>query len=214
MEPERRLRSLAWMKPRLLPGVRCSTLNTVHRSLPCITTMPGRSWVAGMYIGPKLSPYGMAREFPLVEPEVDFDVDLHGHGLAVLLGRLELPGAHRLDGFLIQSQAEGALHADVAGPAVGAHHHEQHHRPLILGLAGLLRVFRIGREDGAGRAHSAAHAIDAAADAAAPSRSYARPAARTHAAPRTRADAAAEAGPVRWRAYRGHGIAQRSRLWQ
>src|SRR6202047_25629 len=51
MAPVRRLRSLAWMKARRLPGVRCSTLNTECRSLLCLMIMPGRSWVAGIDIG-------------------------------------------------------------------------------------------------------------------------------------------------------------------
>src|SRR5215472_6734453 len=50
MAPVRRLRSLAWMKARKLPGVRCSTLNTECRSLLCLMIMPGRNWVAGIDI--------------------------------------------------------------------------------------------------------------------------------------------------------------------
>src|SRR5579859_2579551 len=48
MAPVRRLRSLAWMKARRLPGVRCSTLNTECRSLLCLMIMPGRNCVAGI----------------------------------------------------------------------------------------------------------------------------------------------------------------------
>src|SRR5882672_5249042 len=51
MAPVRRLRSLAWMKARRLPGVRCSTLKTECRSLLCLMIMPGRSCVAGIDIG-------------------------------------------------------------------------------------------------------------------------------------------------------------------
>src|SRR3974377_1807342 len=50
MAPVRRLRSLAWMNARRLPGVRCSTLNTECRSLLCLMTMPGRICVAGIAI--------------------------------------------------------------------------------------------------------------------------------------------------------------------
>src|SRR5579871_2108955 len=50
MAPVRRLRSLAWIKARRFPGVRCSTLNTECRSLLCLITIPGRSWVAGIAI--------------------------------------------------------------------------------------------------------------------------------------------------------------------
>src|ERR1700688_4848058 len=55
MAPVRRLRSLAWIKARKLPGVRCSTLKTECRSLLCLMIMPGRSWVAGMAIAKLLS---------------------------------------------------------------------------------------------------------------------------------------------------------------
>src|SRR3954464_37453 len=55
--PVRKLRSLAWMKARRFPGVRCSTLNTECRSLLCLMIMPGRSWVAGIDIAWKLSLY-------------------------------------------------------------------------------------------------------------------------------------------------------------
>src|SRR5438034_6258456 len=53
--PVRRFRSLAWMKARRLPGVRCSTLKTECRSLLCLMIMPGRSWVAGIAIAKKIS---------------------------------------------------------------------------------------------------------------------------------------------------------------
>jgi hypothetical protein len=48
--PVRRFLSLAWMKARKLPGVRCSTANTECRSLLCLMIMPGRIWVAGIDI--------------------------------------------------------------------------------------------------------------------------------------------------------------------
>src|SRR5262245_28863868 len=50
MAPVRKLRSLAWMNARRLPGVRCSTLNTECKSLLCLMIMPGRIWVAGIDI--------------------------------------------------------------------------------------------------------------------------------------------------------------------
>src|SRR4029077_2551216 len=53
MAPVRRLRNLAWINARRLPGVRCSTLNTECRSLLCLMIMPGRSWVAGIDIAAK-----------------------------------------------------------------------------------------------------------------------------------------------------------------
>src|SRR5678809_1023088 len=55
MAPVRRLRSLAWIKARRLPGVRCSTLKTECRSLLCLMIMPGRSWVAGIAIAGQFS---------------------------------------------------------------------------------------------------------------------------------------------------------------
>src|SRR5579859_3519470 len=50
MAPVRRLRSLAWINARRLPGVRCSTLKTACRSLLCLIIIPGRNWVAGIDI--------------------------------------------------------------------------------------------------------------------------------------------------------------------
>src|ERR1700736_564329 len=52
--PVRKLRSLAWMNARKLPGVRCSTLKTVCSSLLCLMIMPGRICVAGIAIKEKL----------------------------------------------------------------------------------------------------------------------------------------------------------------
>src|SRR5690348_8086410 len=46
--PDFRLRSLAWMNARRLPGVRCSTLKTRCSWSLCLMIMPGRSWVAGI----------------------------------------------------------------------------------------------------------------------------------------------------------------------
>src|ERR1700733_5673058 len=57
MAPEGRLRSLAWMNARRLPGVRCSTLKTVCSSLLCLMIMPGRICVAGIAIKEKLLHY-------------------------------------------------------------------------------------------------------------------------------------------------------------
>src|SRR5580693_9036529 len=50
MAPDFKLRSLAWMKARRLPGVRCSTLKTVCNWSLCLMIMPGRSCVAGIAI--------------------------------------------------------------------------------------------------------------------------------------------------------------------
>src|ERR1019366_9564907 len=55
MAPVRRLRNLAWIKARRLPGVRCSTLKTEWRSLLCRMIIPGRSWVAGIDIAGQIS---------------------------------------------------------------------------------------------------------------------------------------------------------------
>src|ERR1035437_9508604 len=54
MAPVRRLRSLAWMKARRLPGVRCSTLKTRCSWSLCLMIMPGRICVAGIAIRVKL----------------------------------------------------------------------------------------------------------------------------------------------------------------
>jgi hypothetical protein len=57
----------------------------------------------------------------LVEPEVNFDVDLHRHRAAILHRRLEFPPAHGLERFLIQAHAEAAGYFDVPGIAVLIH---------------------------------------------------------------------------------------------
>src|SRR5580658_2153612 len=64
MAPVRRLRSLAWMKARRFPGVRCSTLNTECRSLLCLMIMPGRIWVAGIDIAKEISLYDCGLQEP------------------------------------------------------------------------------------------------------------------------------------------------------
>src|ERR1700731_4068067 len=66
------LRSLAWMKARRLPGVRCSTWKTRCSWSLCLMIMPGRICVAEIAIERKL--------------------------LAVLSGLLELVGPYRKDG--------------------------------------------------------------------------------------------------------------------
>ena len=48
--PDLRLRSLAWMKARRLPGVRCSTEKTTWSWSLCLIIMPGRICVAGIDI--------------------------------------------------------------------------------------------------------------------------------------------------------------------
>ena len=51
MFPLRRLRILAWTKPRRLPGVRWNTLKTENSSLLNLTTIPGRIWVEEIIAG-------------------------------------------------------------------------------------------------------------------------------------------------------------------
>ena len=39
------------------------------------------------------------------------------------MARLEVPVLHGFDGFFVESHAEGAHHANVAGTAIGIHDH-------------------------------------------------------------------------------------------
>jgi hypothetical protein len=40
-----------------------------------------------------------------VQMEIDFDVDLHSHRLAIFISRLENPGFYGFDGLFIQTQS-------------------------------------------------------------------------------------------------------------
>src|SRR5262249_7837390 len=68
--PVRRFFMRVCMEPRLLPGVRCSVLNTEYRSPSCWMTMPGRRSVALMLLifGPvPCLDFGNSRGRPLSE---------------------------------------------------------------------------------------------------------------------------------------------------
>lgn len=56
-----------------------------------------------------------------VEPEVNFDVDLHRHRAAVLHCRLEFPLAHGFNGFLVETHAQAARNLDIARLTVLIH---------------------------------------------------------------------------------------------
>src|SRR5450432_4719090 len=105
MAPVRRLRSLAWMKARRLPGVRCSTEKTECRSLLCLMIMPGRSCVAGIDIGRTLS----LCDCGLHEPAARLSGRRAGHNSATT-------GAKAL--FYTQTAQEGN-HMSVAGGSTG-----------------------------------------------------------------------------------------------
>src|SRR5438874_13541838 len=47
-------------------------------------------------------------ELKLIQPEANFYVQLHGHGLPIFLGGLKFPGADGFHGLLVQSQAQRA----------------------------------------------------------------------------------------------------------
>src|SRR5580698_2818988 len=93
---------------------------------------------------------------PLKEPKVHLNTGLHGHRLAVLHPRLELPFAHRFDGLLIQTEAQRRDDPDLRGIAALIDDQSQPHRALKLGLAGFFRIFRFRREQQHRRGHSLA----------------------------------------------------------
>src|SRR5258706_14895590 len=60
MEPVRKLRIFVAMAARLLPGVRCSTLCTVHSTPSWRMVIPGRNCVARISVAPDA--YGILRQ--------------------------------------------------------------------------------------------------------------------------------------------------------
>src|SRR5271163_3785290 len=86
--PDFKLRSRVAMAARLLPGVRCSTLNTVYRLPSNWITIPGRSCVAfTISLTPRI----------LVEPQIasaghNEQVTLSGARLRRVLLRQAVPG--------------------------------------------------------------------------------------------------------------------------
>src|SRR5947209_5051080 len=81
----------------------------------------------------------------LVEVEVDFDVYRNGDWLTVFFRRLEFPGLHLLDDFLVKAHAQRPRELYVAHAAIGADDATDYDRALIFCLAGFFRVFRLGR---------------------------------------------------------------------
>jgi len=82
--------------------------------------------------------------------EIDFDGDLHATGTPSFFAGFKLPGFDGFDGFFVEAQSQGTGDADIVRPAVGADGYGEPDFALVLGLAGFLGVFRLGRESGYG----------------------------------------------------------------
>src|ERR1019366_2769410 len=87
---------------------------------------------------------------------------------------LEAPSLHCLDGFLIQTQSQRALHSDFAGLAVRTHYQPQHACPLVLRLARFFRVLRIGLINNLRRRNATAYTERAATRTTAMTRTKSR----------------------------------------
>ena len=64
--------------------------------------------------------------------EVNLYGHLHGHGLTVLLSRIETPFLHTLYGLPIQTHTQGLRDADVSRFPIGIHHQLERNRPLVM----------------------------------------------------------------------------------
>src|SRR5579883_566288 len=111
--------------------------------------------------------------FRLQKPEIDLDDRGHSDRFTVLFARREFPLFDGFDGLFVQSQSEAARDPNVGGAAAGIDFHVEQHRPLELGLARLLRIFRFDLEEQRGRGYSAARLEHSATSTAAVSGSEA-----------------------------------------
>src|ERR1700731_4257999 len=118
-----------------------------------------------------------------VQVEVDFDSHLHVHGMSIFLAGFEAPRLYRLDGFFIQSHAEGIHHANIGGAAVGGDDDHQRAGSLIFCLAGFFGKFRIGGKNRSRRSYTSAGTEYAATHASARAWTYARSRTGTNARP-------------------------------
>src|SRR5438552_19163982 len=78
-------------------------------------------------------------ELKLIQPEADFYVQLHGHGLAIFLGGLKLPSEDGFHGLLVESQAQRAGYAHVVAAETGTNHAPPHPVSMFLRIQGSLR---------------------------------------------------------------------------
>src|SRR5260370_17442307 len=92
-----------------------------------------------------------------------FDVDLNGYRDAILHRRVESPATNRLNGLLVESQAERPCHPDVPRQAFRVYNQHQNTCTPIPLLASSFRVFGVRSRNGPGRTDAAAHAINPAA---------------------------------------------------
>src|SRR5579864_9422466 len=131
-------------------------------------------------------PFPLSRSTNLsIETEVHFNIDLYCHRLAVFHRRLEFPIAHCLNRLLVQSHAQRARDLDVAWMSIGSDDQPQHAGSLVLRLAGLFRIFGIGRIQRARRRHTTTDAEDTAANTAAVTRADTGASTRSHTPART-----------------------------
>src|SRR5438093_1107024 len=114
--------------------------------------------------------------------ERDFDGRIGGHRFPVLGARVELPGLHRLDGFLVKTESNASGNFDITRNTVCANDQAENDCPLIFGFTRLFRVLGIGIVDRLGGADTATDSENAAADATATAFADSGPGANTNSA--------------------------------
>src|SRR5579864_5216124 len=114
--------------------------------------------------------------------EVDFYRDLDSHWMAVFHGGLEFPSSHCFDGLFVETHAQTAQHADVAGAAVGSDYQAQCADALIFGLPSFFGEFRFRSINLPWRRNAATNVEDASPGTAAFTRTKARSLAGSNAA--------------------------------
>ena len=103
----------------------------------------------------------------LVETEVNFHVELYRHRLTIFLSRIELPLADGFNGLLIQAHAQRSRYTHIPRMAIRTDNKPDHAYALILSLAGLFRIFRIGLVKNPWCGYAAADIKDATPESAA-----------------------------------------------
>src|SRR5580700_9685662 len=83
-----------------------------------------------------------------VQPEDNLNTDLDGDRASIFDRGREAPFADRLGGLLVEAHAQRTSDEQVARMTLGIDHCPEEDRSLILRLACLFRVFRIGVIDG------------------------------------------------------------------
>lgn len=78
--------------------------------------------------------------------EVDLDVDLYWHGMAIMGCRVKSVLFHGFDSLFVEPHSERTDNADITGGALFVHHQMQNDDTLYPGLSCFVRVFGVWGE--------------------------------------------------------------------